>query len=238
MTYRILFLISYFLIESNGALAPFIKKCKSDDSECLIASTQIAIPYLSPGIPELEIPPADPLYFKEISADQGDLKLTFRDLKVTGTSKCKVIDVKRDTVASTISLEVECPILATGTYLLDGKLLFIPAQGNGDFEIKTENVKLKALLKYKTITANDGAKHWKITGYDYSYDLVERVSIKLDNLFGGDETRAKPILEILNNSWKELITEIGAPIIKELFAKCISIINKFTTAVPTTELEL
>ncbi|CAG4935842.1 unnamed protein product [Parnassius apollo] len=106
------------------------------------------------------------------------------------------------------------------------------------FDFYTDKIKIFATLKYKTVNGNNGQKHWKITGYDYSYDLIERVYIKLENLFNGDETRAKPILDILNNSWKELITEIGAPTIKELIAKAVDSIKKFFLAVPTTELEL
>ncbi|CAG4935830.1 unnamed protein product [Parnassius apollo] len=238
MHYLSLIFLTYILSESSGSLAPFIKPCKCDDTECLKASTQIAIPYLGKGIPELGVPPGDSLTFKEINADQGELKLTFRDTKLVGTSKCQVINVVRDVKESTISIEIDCPLLINGLYKLDGKLLFIPAQGDGNFEIKTNKVKIFATLKYKTVNGNNGQKHWKITGYDYSYDLIERVHIKLENLFNGDETRAKPILDILNNSWKELITEIGAPIIKELISKAVDSIKKFCLAVPTTELEL
>ncbi|CAK1585555.1 unnamed protein product [Parnassius mnemosyne] len=238
MYYLSLVFLTYLLSESSGAIAPFIKPCKSDDTECLIASTQNAIPYLGKGIPELGVPPGDSLTFKEINADQGELKLTFRDLKLVGTSKCQVINVKRDVEKSTISIEIDCPLLITGLYKLDGKLLFIPAQGDGNIELMTDKAKIFATLKYKTINGNNGQKHWKITGYDYSYDLVERVYIKLDNLFNGDEARAKPILDILNNSWKELIGEIGGPIIKELIAKAVDSIKKLLIVVPISELEI
>lgn len=39
----------------------------------------------------------------------------------------------------------------------------------------------------------DGKKHWKISGYDYSYDLVSKVFITLDNLFDGDKKKGKII---------------------------------------------
>ncbi|CAK1585554.1 unnamed protein product [Parnassius mnemosyne] len=238
MHYLSLVFLVYLLLETSGALAPFIKPCKSDDTECLIASTQNAIPYLGKGIPELGVPPGDSLTFKEINADQGELKLTFRDLKLVGTSKCQVINVKRDIEKSTISIEIDCPLLVTGLYKLAGNLYVIPAEGDGEFEIKTDKAKIIATLKYKIVDGNNGQKHWKITGYDYSYDLVNRVYIKLENLFNGDETRAKQVLDVLNNSWKALITEIGSPIIKELVAKAVNSIKKFMLAVPTSELEL
>ncbi|CAG4935818.1 unnamed protein product [Parnassius apollo] len=238
MHYLSLVFLNYLLSESSGSLVPFIKPCKSDDTECLKASTQIAIPYLGKGFPELGVPPGDSLNFKEINADQGELKLNFRDTKLVGTSKCQVINVERDVKQSTISIEIDCPLLITGLYKLDGKLLFIPAQGDGDFEIKTDKAKIIATYKYKTVNGKNGQKHWKIVGYEYSYHPIERVYIKLQNLFNGDEEKAKPIQDILNKSWKELISEIGTPIIKELIAKTVESIKKFLLAVPTTELEL
>ncbi|CAH2211484.1 jg24926, partial [Pararge aegeria aegeria] len=34
-----------------------------------------------------------------------------------------------------------------------------------------------------------GNTYWKVTGFDYSYDLLDKVKIDLKNLYDGDEQR-------------------------------------------------
>lgn len=40
---------------------------------------------------------------------------------------------------SALNFDIECPIKATGKYTVNGKLLFVPIEGDGDFEIITGN---------------------------------------------------------------------------------------------------
>ncbi|XP_038214292.1 circadian clock-controlled protein daywake-like [Zerene cesonia] len=216
----------------------YIKPCKPTDKACMLASAQNAIQYVSSGIPEFGVIPSDPLSINDVRNDDANLKLGFRNMKIVGASKCKVENISRDLAKSTVTVTMECPLKANGQYDLKGKMLFFEAFGDGDFEIKTNRVKITVVQKIKSVQGADGKKHWKITGFDYSYDLVEKVDIQFDNLFGGDETRAKPILEIMNHSWKDMVTEIGGPIIKQLLSEIIAIVNKFYHAVPSENFEI
>ncbi|CAF4851190.1 unnamed protein product [Pieris macdunnoughi] len=222
----------------DATTVPYITPCKSVDTPCMISSAHSALENFWRGVPEFGVPILDPLEIGSIRNDDKDLKLGFRNMKVSGPSKCKFLDIKRELYNSTISLTAECPLRATGQYDLKGKILFIEAYGDGDFDIKTNRVKIYVTLKIKTIEDSAGVKHWKIKSFDYSYDLVEIVDIQLHNLFGGDETRAKPILEVINHSWKEMVMEIGGPIIKQLLDKGIHIVNKIFSAVPVDNLEI
>ncbi|XP_022124013.2 circadian clock-controlled protein daywake isoform X3 [Pieris rapae] len=221
----------------DATKVPFITPCKSNDSPCIISSASSALENLWRGVPELGVPILDPLEIGSLRNDDKDLKLGFRNMKVFGSSKCKFLDIKRELYNSTIALNLECPLRATGQYDLKGKMLFIEAFGDGDFDIKTNRVLIYLTAKFTTIESA-GVKHWKITSFDYSYDLAEKVDIGLHNLFGGDETRAKPILEVINHNWKEMVIEIGGPIIKQLLDKSIHIVNKFFSAVPVDNLEI
>ncbi|XP_047522317.1 circadian clock-controlled protein daywake-like [Pieris napi] len=222
----------------DATKVPYITPCKPVDTSCMISSAHSALENLWRGVPEFGVPILDPLEIGSLRNDDKDLKLGFRNMKVHGPSKCKFLDIKRELYNSTISLTLECPLRATGQYDLKGKILFIEAYGDGDFDIKTNRVKIYLTPKIKTIEDSAGVKHWKIKSFDYSYDLVEIVDIQLYNLFGGDETRAKPILEVINHSWKEMVMEIGGPIIKQLLDKGIHIVNKFFSAVPVDDLAI
>ncbi|CAG4930528.1 unnamed protein product [Colias eurytheme] len=227
-----------FIVFCNAASVSYIKPCKPTDNACMLASAQSAVGYVAAGIKEFGVISSDPLSIDDVRNDDANLKMGFRNMKIVGASKCKIESVTRDLDKSTVTITVECPLKANGQYDLKGKMLFFEAYGDGDFEIKTNRVKITVVQKIKTVQGADGKKHWKITGFDYSYDLVEKVDIRFDNLFDGDETRAKPILEIMNHSWKEMVTEVGGPIIKELLGEIVGIINKFYHAVPAENFEI
>ncbi|VVC94113.1 unnamed protein product [Leptidea sinapis] len=76
----------------------------------------------------------------------------------------------------------------------------------------TEKVIISVTLKTKITKGADGKEHWKAT--------------------------AKPIREVLNHSWKELVSEVGGPIIKELMNKAVAICNKFFAHQSTDKLEI
>ncbi|CAH0719904.1 unnamed protein product, partial [Brenthis ino] len=215
----------------------FIKPCKADDNACLLSSSQGAVPYMAAGIPELGIPPSDPLYINEVRSDDRNLKLGFRNVKVVGISKAKIISISRDVKEHTIKLVIETPLSGTGQYDLDGHILILHATGNGDFDISTEKAIINIVCRLKTIEKG-GKKYWKITGYDYNYDLVKKVYIKLHNLFGGDEKKAKPFHELLDRSWKEIVYEIGGPMLKDMAAQFLEHVKKFLLVVPVNEIEI
>ncbi|KAI5646103.1 hypothetical protein NE865_01996 [Phthorimaea operculella] len=230
-------LLSCFLAGSQAApKASFITACKVDDDACILNSAQAAIPFFADGIKELGVTPMDPLVLEDVQSTEGDLKLHFKNLNVAGPRNCKFTKISLGADASHLDFDVECPITATGKYKAEGKLLFVAIEGEGDIEVKTEKVLLKLNAKLETITGADGKPHWHVASYEHTYEPEERIYFKLDNLFGGDESKAAPVLTILNESWKEVINTIGKPIIAEIIAKAKEHIDVFLAAVPAEEL--
>ncbi|XP_050674660.1 circadian clock-controlled protein daywake-like [Leptidea sinapis] len=230
------FVLSCFISAQSDTV--YVTPCKQTDKACMISSAEEVIKRMVPGIPEFDMPSIDPLYVESVRNDGVNLKLGFRNMNIYGVGKCKVKDLVRNFGNNTIRIDVECPLKAVGQYDLKGKMLFLEAFGDGDFEIKTKKVIISVTLKTKITKGADGKEHWKATGFDYSYDLVEKVDIDIKNLFNGDETRAKPIREVFNHSWKELVSEVGGPIIKELMNKAVAICNKFFAHQSTDKLEI
>ncbi|XP_072932834.1 uncharacterized protein [Epargyreus clarus] len=226
----------YFAVADASAVS-FVKACKPDDHPCHKASAIAAMPHMVAGVPELGIPSSDPLNLKDVNADDKDLKLRFTNIQVTGIKNCVVEDLIRDLDKSSMKMVLTCPLVSKGQYSLHGKLLFITAEGEGDFTIIANKVKIEAVLRMKTVESG-GKKHWKITGYDYKFDLLEKASINLKNLFGGDETRSKPIHDLFDHSWRELITEVGAPINNQIFEKLVEVVKIFLKKMPVDKLEL
>ncbi|XP_045769760.1 uncharacterized protein LOC123870478 [Maniola jurtina] len=216
---------------------PFITPCKPNDQKCILSSGKKALPFITAGVPALGLPVVDPIFIESARSDGANLKLGFRNMKITGVTKCKIIELGRNPGKQTMKMTVECPLTGVGQYDLKGKLSFIEAWGDGDFKIYTDKVKITVEIKTKVIEKN-GKKHWKITGFDYSYEMLDKVYFDLKNLFGGDDKRAQPFREVLDHSWKEMIDEVGGPIIKQLIGKYVDVAKAFMLAVPVNELEL
>lgn len=70
--------------------APFISKCKSDDSKCIKRSAQAAIAVFANGIPELGVEKLDPFYMKHLDASSKGLKLVLNDITGAGLKDCVI----------------------------------------------------------------------------------------------------------------------------------------------------
>ncbi|XP_041979919.1 circadian clock-controlled protein daywake-like [Aricia agestis] len=226
------------VINLDAYSATFIKPCKWDDKACLISSTQAVIPIISKGIPELNIQSWDPLYIKTGKFESGNLVVKYYDLSVTGVKDIKVLNVERDIKANTIKVEAEMPMTAIGQYQLDGNILILKLHGKGRCDIRTNKVQFTVTYKIKHENGDDGQKHWKISSFDYTYDVVEKVKFDLENLLGGDETNSNLIQQVLDNNWKDIIEEIGDPIIREIITPLVVQVNKLLHSIPEKNLEI
>ncbi|CAH2266839.1 uncharacterized protein LOC120629987 [Pararge aegeria] len=235
--YILLCFATYFVAKSDASVVPFINPCAPNDQKCILLSGKAALPHLTAGLPELGIPVIDPIKIDSVRSDGNSLKLGFRNIQITGVKKCKMTELGRNPEKHTMKMTVECPLYGSGQYDLKGKLGFIEAYGDGDFEMHTEKVRITVEIKIKDIQKK-GEKYWKVTGYDYSYELIEKVFIKLKNLFDGDEKRAKPFVQFLDNSWKEVIEEVGGPLINQVIGVYVDLVKTLFLKVPTKDLEV
>ncbi|KAH9638193.1 hypothetical protein HF086_005186 [Spodoptera exigua] len=120
---------------TNAAYAPFIKKCKWDDSKCMKATAQNAIPILAAGIPELGVQRLDPFTMKTLDASSPTLKLLLWDVTGTGLKDCIAKKVQRDVEKSKITVKLQCTVDFVGKYEMKGRLLVLPIEGKGDAHV-------------------------------------------------------------------------------------------------------
>lgn len=80
----------HFKQKTSFISADYIHPCSQLTDECLTQATIDAIPGLVKGIPEVGIPVLDPLRIEQnISMTlPGNLKMTFRNGKVSGLGSC------------------------------------------------------------------------------------------------------------------------------------------------------
>ncbi|KAF9422615.1 hypothetical protein HW555_001819 [Spodoptera exigua] len=234
----LLLCLCYVIISAYGNAVPFIDKCEWKDKTCLKTSAQKAVPFFGNGLPEYGVKPLDPIHIDKVSLDESGLNLIFEDFKVSGPSKCKILNMERDEAPTYLKLEVETPIDVVGTYTASGQLLFVPIEGHGPFRVKTNNIYISAKVAVSTVDGSDGEKHWKIGKFEYTYEAKEKTLLEFKNLFNGDKTKAAPIEKILDENWSELMKLFAKPIISKIIHEIKDDIQSFVKAVPVKDLSL
>lgn len=121
--------------------ANYIRVCNRNLSpeylnECVRRSILMLKPRLSRGIPQLSLPPFNPLHLPKVSfsQDQGPINLnsTYTNIKIYGLSDFKLQSVKIDLKKNYFQLQMMFPELyMTADYLISGHILMLPLQGQG-----------------------------------------------------------------------------------------------------------
>ncbi|XP_026498681.1 circadian clock-controlled protein daywake-like [Vanessa tameamea] len=221
----------------NAKLAPdFIHPCNATTRECLVKSTQDAIPEFVKGIPHLGVPSLDPFVIEKLSIPLNGLKVTFYQGKVTGFRKCIVDNVISELEKRHFVLEFHCNLTIKGQYDAVGKILLFPINGEGDAKVKLVNLRMKVDINTKYIKDEQGVNHFAVKNYKYSFDYGDRVMFDLKNLFKESQELSETVLKFLNENWKTVAEEFGKPIVDYSVDLAIRTIEKFFLVVPYEEL--
>nr|ATU07289.1 takeout [Spodoptera litura] len=226
-----------FCSHGYAKLAPdYIHPCNETSRECLVKSTQEAIPEFVKGIPELGVPVLDPFTIEKLSIPLSGLTFTFYEGKVSGFRKCIVDDVISELEKRHFVLAFHCNLTIKGTYDANGRILLFPIDGAGDAKIKLTNLRMKVDIKTKYIKDNKGVNHFAVKNYKYTFDYGDRVSFELENLFKESKELSRTVLQFLNENWRLVAEEFGKPIVDYAVDLAIRTIEKFFIAVPYEEL--
>ncbi|XP_075975336.1 uncharacterized protein LOC142976027 [Anticarsia gemmatalis] len=228
--------VSCLVATSIASNVDFIKPCKTSDSSCIVNSAKIAIDHLVDGDKSLGIPALDPLVVNNIDANSGDLKLSFRDFVVHGIKNVKINKIERDPVKNTAYLDLELPLKCVGKYTFGGKIFVVDIEGDGPVEIEGV-MRITATIRLKKITKN-GQEYYKVSGFDFDYEPLTVFNLVFHNLYNGDKERAEPVEQIIKQSWKEMLLDVGKPVITKIVLKCIKITDKVFLAMPANEIEI
>ncbi|KAG6447749.1 hypothetical protein O3G_MSEX005140 [Manduca sexta] len=229
--------VLFFFRNGYAKLAPdYIHPCDATTRECLVKSTQDAIPEFVKGIPDLGVPSLDPFVIEKLAIPLSGLKVTFYQGKVTGFRKCVVDNVISELEKRHFVLEFHCNLTIKGQYDAVGRLLLFPINGEGDAKIKLTNLRMKVDINTKYIKDDKGVNHFALKNYKYSFDYGDRVSFDLQNLFKESKELSETVLNFLNENWKTVAEEFGKPIVDYAVDLAIRTIEKFFLAVPYEEL--
>ncbi|CAH4038039.1 unnamed protein product [Pieris brassicae] len=226
-----------FLYFGDAKIAPdFIHPCNETSRECLVKSTQEAIPEFVKGLPELGVPSLDPFVIEKLAIPLTGLKVTFYQGKVTGFRNCIVDNVISELEKRHFVLDFHCNLTIKGQYDAVGKILLFPINGEGDAKVKLTNLRMKVDINTKYIKDAKGVNHFALRNYKYTFDYGDKITFDLQNLFKESKELSATVLNFLNENWKTVAEEFGKPIVDYAVDLAIRTIEKFFVAVPYEEL--
>lgn len=114
--------------------------CNKNDpnlKDCLRNAIESIRANLTEGIPELLIPPCEPLRIPEIRIKQnaGAIRMEsqYSNVTISGLSNFTLRDIDVDPQLGRFRADLWFPVLEmTSNYLIHGKLLLLPISGNGN----------------------------------------------------------------------------------------------------------
>jgi len=194
-----------------------LKQCATSNSnvnDCLLDLARRVKPYIKTGIPELNIPAADPLLIESIEFDLKnpliDVNVEFTENKVSGLSEHELIYINADKAAKTIAMKMFLPSsIAVGKYVLTGKVavLQLEAQDPSDYTTKFTNTTVEGVAKLAIKTIN-GVQRLVIQDDPEITITLGGLDIKMDNLFGGKApSLAKTVDKFLNQNTDKFIDD-------------------------------
>ncbi|XP_047509470.1 circadian clock-controlled protein daywake-like [Pieris napi] len=226
-----------FLCFCDAKIAPdFIHPCNETSRECLVKSTQEAIPEFVKGLPELGVPSLDPFVIEKLAIPLTGLKVTFYQGKVSGFRNCIVDNVISELEKRHFVLDFHCNLTIKGQYDAVGKILLFPINGEGDAKVKLTNLRMKVDINTKYVKDAKGLNHFALRNYKYTFDYGDKMTFDLQNLFKESKELSATVLNFLNENWKTVAEEFGKPIVDYAVDLAIRTIEKFFVAVPYEEL--
>ncbi|ALC47748.1 CG2016 [Drosophila busckii] len=206
----------------TSRIPDFVKICYRDSPDintCARESFNTLKPRLMKGIPELFIPPMEPLVVPEIKMDQDSgaiyLHSIYKNMKITGMSKHTLNDLTITPSNLKFMVSMTFPKLhLESQYSIKGKIMMMPLMGDGHCTIDISNLSMKTELFGQEYQKN-GATYLKIKDIKVKYEL-STVHMHLDNLFNGDKALGDRMNTFLNENWKSLAEEVRPLMTKAL----------------------
>ncbi|XP_034934982.1 uncharacterized protein [Chelonus insularis] len=221
---NIIFLTSFVLAE----VPSYLHVCGRRDPDldnCILKSVDAVRAKLLEGIPELDVPPLEPLLLPEglPLANAVDLKASAKNVKLWNATTFSASDFHADLEKKQFSYKLHFDSLKVeGDYEIDAKVL-IPIHGVGFIDIDTSDINADIFLGYKLINTKKGQQLYfttmsckiKIGDYKCEFRAVDTPSATLSDA----------INSVINSNRQEILESIIPVLEKAISRKVLEIAN-------------
>ncbi|KAJ8716748.1 hypothetical protein PYW07_003375 [Mythimna separata] len=218
---------------SNPAIPLY--QCKSNDDACVTRAVNAAYPLVLEANPEIGAEPMDPMFQSVIEGNLSILKFKLFNTTITGFRSCVFESAKYNEEQQTLKLDTLCAgFTLNGLYDINGRLIILPVEGNGDYSLTTKKFRLIIDLELKTFT-KDGKTYKNVKNIKVNAEALEPVVYDFRNLFNGQKDLADAVLKFANENWKEVADEVQLPVFMANVKKVVKNANKYMKTIPVDE---
>ncbi|XP_004923014.1 protein takeout [Bombyx mori] len=227
--------------ENENALTAtpeYILPCTRSDPQldnCIKNSFNHLRPYLAKGLPDLELPPVEPLFIDRLVMENsaGPVRVTaaFSNITVIGPSNYTVTKIRSDLKKLRIDLGLVLPrIEITGRYEVSGQVLLFPVRSRGDFWAAFIDVAAIAKIFGKEVE-RDNVRY--MTADRLLVDFKLRNSrFKVKDTVNHGSVIGEAMNQFLNNNAAEIIEEMRPAASASIAKHFQSFINGAFTKIP------
>nr|BAH97095.1 juvenile hormone binding protein [Bombyx mori] len=224
------------IVFGDAAFVDTLGKCSLKDEECTKSLINNALNEISStGIPELDIPPVDPIALKNVSVTVlGLVDITLLEGQAKGVKTCKFSSIKIDLEKEIGGYEFTCDIDIEGKYkvfsespLIKNLLGGTTVHGEGNGKVQLEKLQISMKFPVYAQKRDDGEIYMKCdySKIKYDYQILGKTKFYADNLFLGEQEASKLVTTFLNENWKFVMDTFG----RSFFDKAMDIFYSYTS---------
>ncbi|KAF5285657.1 hypothetical protein FQR65_LT13087 [Abscondita terminalis] len=222
------------IVIASCEIPGYIQICHRDDpnlASCINNSITVLKPHLRDGIPELDVPPLEPLHLDAVDLKTGNeatrIAATISNMKIWGPTSFIIQELKPNLSKNIFRFRALLPQLnIIGQYKSDARILFLNLKGEGPAYVNITNYRFDCKLKGNKIVKN-GEEYLEFEKMKLKIEIGNS-SIRLDNLFNGDPVLGKATSDVVNENSDLFMNEILPNLQQALSEKFTTIANKIT----------
>ncbi|KAG5323115.1 TAKT protein, partial [Acromyrmex heyeri] len=159
-------------------------------------------PYLVKGIPELDLPPIEPLVIPELKMENGQgpvrVRAIFTNITTIGPGNYSINKVRVNISSYRFDMHLSLPkIDIHGSYDINGNVLLFPIQSD-----------VKAIVRIQGVEeVKNGISYMKISRLLIDFSLG-RARLRINDHLNGNNVIGQAMNQFLNQNIKEIIDEM------------------------------
>ncbi|KAI4499871.1 hypothetical protein M0802_005127 [Mischocyttarus mexicanus] len=224
--------------EPEFQIPEYILPCSAKDPKieiCVAKMLNHLKPYLSKGIPELELPPTEPLYIPELGMENGQgavrVSALFSNITVFNANNFNITKVRTDLNTLRIDLHLTLPkVELQGHYEIAGNVLLFPIKSHGDFWSLFGDVAAVARAQ-GAVEIRDGIRYMELTKLLVDFSLGH-ARFRINDELNGNNVIGQAMNQFLNQHAKEIIEEMRPAASSSIAKHFLSFLNKFLKKIP------
>ncbi|CAH1399266.1 unnamed protein product [Nezara viridula] len=234
-------IISSLVLVHSSKLPDYIEVCKRSDPDlqaCIKKSIEDLRPKLIEGMPEMKVPPIEPLIIDEpISTEGTGLNVVTKNLKAWGGSNYTLKNLDVDPLAPKFNFHLNIPHLKIeGMFEVDGKVIMIPVKGNGEITADVYDVDSEVSMKSELVN-KDGDQFLSFFGLDLHHLKIGKGKIHIGSMFGREDKLIGDVISsAINLNFNYFVQELKPTIVSTLTQFAVKSANNIVRDVPLSEI--